>query len=349
MGDCMKLPERIILALIISTTVIATLAPVAGATSLRFDLDQGTAQVLKKLDTSFSAGKLETKVLQNNVNINANARNKAALKLNILQTPITVPTKIAEPVSVGAGKEKIEITRPFASQASPATAVSSGVVSNENNNETKTVTAVKNDASVQMATVIDSSTAPERFSYQLSLPPGAKITQQQGLVFIKSSTGDLIGGFTPPWAKDANGKNVPTRYEVAGTTLTQVVDHQTAQGVSYPVLADPLYARGMIAGVSWERWASGGWEVRLQVTALARTTWLINPALVYTEGLKDLREHFPRSMASATMAQQWECHVAGLPGTINIDLESYRRSWPGWRAGIAAALIKGNPAKACNW
>lgn len=75
----------------------------------------------------------------------------------------------------------------------------------------------------------------------------------------------------------------------------------------------------------------------------------ITSVYVMVEGLRDLREYHPRSMGSVTMAQQWECHVVGLPGTINIDLESYRRSWPSWRSGIFAALIKRSPASACNW
>lgn len=165
---------------------------------------------------------------------------------------------------------------------------------------------------------------------------------------IRSVEGNLIGGFTPAWATDANGNDVPTRYELNGSTLTQIVDHQSAD-VAYPVVADPAYSRGMIHSVIWERWARGGWEIRLQVTALARWTQLVDPAIVYTEGLRDLRQHHPRSMASATMAQQWDCHVVGLPGTINIDLESYRRSYPGWRAGLLPSIIKRNPAAACNW
>ncbi|WP_315636676.1 MULTISPECIES: hypothetical protein [Microbacterium] len=159
----------------------------------------------------------------------------------------------------------------------------------------------------------------------------------------------MIGGFFPAWAKDAAGNDVPTHYELAGNTLTQVVEHEELTEGQYPVVADPAYRRGMISQVKWERWANGGWEIRLTVTALARATQPINPAIVYSEGLADLREHHPRGMAKKTMAQQWDCHVVGLPGTINIDLESYRKSWDGWRAGIIPAVLQGNPAKACNW
>lgn len=51
------------------------------------------------------------------------------------------------------------------------------------------------------------------------------------------------------WALDANGKPVPTHYEVNGTTLTQVVEH--AAGTAYPVVADPSYWPAVISW--WSR------------------------------------------------------------------------------------------------
>ena len=253
-----------------------------------------------------------------------------------------------EPIQIVSDEGAVSLGVPFAPEASDAEVLGDGVIAYENGNDTSTVRSVKNDGTVQTATVIDSDAAPERFDYPLTLPAGAFIEEVQGGFLVRSAEGDLIGGFTPAWATVANGKNVATRYEFSGSTLTQVVDHRTAD-TAYPVVADPAYSRGMIHAVIRERWARGGWEMRLQVTALARWTQLINTRLVATEGLKDLRQHHPRSMASATMAQQWECHVVGLPGTINIDLESYRRSLPDWRSRILPSIIKRNPAAACNW
>lgn len=47
-----------------------------------------------------------------------------------------------------------------------------------------------------------------------------------------------------PWAVDAAGKQLPTRYEVQGTTLSQIVD---TTGATYPVVADPLFIPIIIA------------------------------------------------------------------------------------------------------
>lgn len=46
----------------------------------------------------------------------------------------------------------------------------------------------------------------------------------------------FLGGIDAPWAVDAEGRSLPTHYEISGTTLTQVVD---TTGATFPVVADP--------------------------------------------------------------------------------------------------------------
>ncbi|WP_315552480.1 hypothetical protein [Microbacterium aurum] len=261
---------------------------------------------------------------------------------------IEVPASPTEPVVVGEGDKAVGIHRP----GDPSTEVSelqNGVGTHEIVGGSEVVTAVKADSTVQIATVLNDASAPGRFDYAIDLPEGARLELSNGQPFVWAADGSMIGGFFPAWAIDASGQSVATHYEVAGNVLTQVVEHENDTELTYPIVADPAYRRGMIDQVKWERWANGGWEIRLTVTTLARVTQPINPAIVDTEGLRDLREHHPRGMEKRTMAQQWDCHVVGLPGTINIDLESYRRSWDDWRAGIIPAILQGNPAKACNW
>jgi len=267
--------------------------------------------------------------------------------LHVAETAIVVPREPGKPIRIGTGSESIEILRPSENQAS-AMALAPGVISNEGA-DFSTVTSVKDSGDVQIATVINDPRSTERFEYHLDLPDDATMREVEGGVLIESKNGDLIGGFAPPWAKDANGLEVHTRYEIEGNAIVQVVDHHSVENLTYPVVADPAYSKGIIKQVKWERWKNGGWEIRLTVTALARWYQPFNPSYVYKMGLDDLRQHHPRSMAKATMAQQWNCHVVGLAGTINIDLESKRKSWPGWRKGIATSVIKGNAAKACNW
>lgn len=56
-----------------------------------------------------------------------------------------------------------------------------------------------------------------------------------------------------PWAFDANGKAVPTRYEIEGSRITQIIE--TSKATKLPVLADPNYtvnycSNGFYAGAS---------------------------------------------------------------------------------------------------
>lgn len=46
----------------------------------------------------------------------------------------------------------------------------------------------------------------------------------------------FLGGIDAPWAIDAEGRSLPTHYEITGSTLTQIVD---TTGASFPVVADP--------------------------------------------------------------------------------------------------------------
>lgn len=81
----------------------------------------------------------------------------------------------------------------------------------------------------------------EAVRFDLSLPARASLMlEPDGAVIVATPGAD--GGATaqavirPPWAKDAIGKALPTRYEIQGSTLIQHVD---TQGAAFPVVADP--------------------------------------------------------------------------------------------------------------
>jgi len=94
---------------------------------------------------------------------------------------------------------------------------------------------------VQLLSVIDGGEASETYAYDLSLPAGHRLeASADGGARIVDEQDTVKVEFEPAWAQDAAGKDVPTRYSVDGTTLTQIVEHKNLQGVSYPVVADPL-------------------------------------------------------------------------------------------------------------
>ncbi len=86
---------------------------------------------------------------------------------------------------------------------------------------------------------IDGPNAPERFAFRLSGVSRLQLNGN-GSVTAYGPRNIQIGGFAPPWARDASGVTIPTRYVVEGTTLVQYVEHRRA-GVVYGVTADPVW------------------------------------------------------------------------------------------------------------
>ncbi|MGQ0577114.1 MAG: phosphotransferase [Pseudonocardia sp.] len=90
---------------------------------------------------------------------------------------------------------------------------------------------------------IDNHLAPGSYDFDLSMPAGARaVTSADGGVDILDTTGQTVQSIAAPWAKDANGVQLPTRFEVidngdGSTTLRQHVAFDEA--TAFPVLADP--------------------------------------------------------------------------------------------------------------
>lgn len=87
---------------------------------------------------------------------------------------------------------------------------------------------------------IEDATAPERYAFDVGGDVARLQVNEDGSVGAFDAAGELVGGFTAPWARDAAGAPVPTRYEVDGTTLTQVVDHRSG-AFEYGITADPVW------------------------------------------------------------------------------------------------------------
>ncbi|WP_349902076.1 hypothetical protein [Parafrigoribacterium humi] len=152
---------------------------------------------------------------------------------------IAVPTEARDGISLQISSQSLAITLPFANQANKGVVERAGVMSFDNNNGSVTVPIVKTDGSVQINTVISRPDAPNHYRYGLDLPTGSLIRPEGGGFLLFDASGENIGAIAAPWAFDATGKAVPTRYEVSGTTITQVVDHSAE--FQYPIVADPTY------------------------------------------------------------------------------------------------------------
>lgn len=95
---------------------------------------------------------------------------------------------------------------------------------------------------VRVLTVLDSEDAPTRFDYALDVGEGGSAQMvEDGSVLIFDSEGNPVSVVESPWAIDAAGTAVPTRYELSGNTLTQVINHTDGSYV-YPIVADPSWS-----------------------------------------------------------------------------------------------------------
>ncbi|MBT2495684.1 hypothetical protein J7E45_08690 [Microbacterium sp. ISL-59] len=158
---------------------------------------------------------------------------------------VEVSSEAAHGVSISAGEGTATIGLPFAGEANAGVSTEPGTVTYDNGNATSSVVLLHESGSVQIAAVIDSADAPIRYDYPLDLPEASSIVLRDGgAAVIDDATGEVLGSFAAPWAKDATGKGVPTRYELNGETLTQIVEHDSS--FAYPVVADPTYTTSVI-------------------------------------------------------------------------------------------------------
>ena len=81
-----------------------------------------------------------------------------------------------------------------------------------------------------MIAVLEQGQATAEFSL-----PGRGTVQPDGSVRVVTSKGVMVE-IAVPWAKDANGRSLPTFYTVTGNRLVQTVD---TKGATFPVAADP--------------------------------------------------------------------------------------------------------------
>lgn len=158
---------------------------------------------------------------------------------------VTVPTSAQGSITLSPGNDGSSATGtlstalPFATSASRARVEANGIVSFDNGNGSFTVPITHDDGSVQINTVLNSASSPNRFTYPMTVPSGASIQSSgEGSITFLSEDGVALGGIEAPWAFDATGMAVPTQFELVGSHLTQTVD-LSFPGIQYPVVADP--------------------------------------------------------------------------------------------------------------
>jgi len=153
---------------------------------------------------------------------------------------VTVPATPEESVILtNPAGHSLGIRLPHATQTGEATLSDTGTITYPG--ETTANSVVVGEVGVQMLTTIARADAPTRFSYDLELTNGQRLEATSDGARVVNTQGETELVVIKAWAKDANGHNIPTRYEVTGSTLTQIVDHTSVQNATYPIVADPIW------------------------------------------------------------------------------------------------------------
>ncbi|WP_347110157.1 DUF2599 domain-containing protein [Paenarthrobacter sp. S56] len=268
-----------------------------------------------------------TNVLSDVASVATDDSGSNAIEATVSDIRVVVPADPASPISLESSTgTSIKISLPFAGEAAGAKPVLNGVVAYDNDNGSTTVPVVKNDGSIQIMTVIKDSAAPTTYTYNIGLAPNSSLVpESDGGVSVLGPDGSRIGAFAPAWAKDANGTDVKTRYEVAGTNLVQVVEHSAAD-TAYPITADPYFGIDLISSAYW----SGG-------TFVVTPTWWArangNSPMAHQALLTEFCDKY-RSACNTQMWWQLACHAQFAPFKATWNLDSWR-----WRDSYYAYII----------
>lgn len=188
---------------------------------------------------------------------------------------LSVPVDGGDALTVATDEgAEFQLGLPAAADGVEAQVASDGSVVYESNEAVDVVAQVLDDG-VRVTTVIADDSAPVTYDY--SIDGAVPALQPDGTVILTDAAdpnGEPVGLVEAPWAKDATGKDVPTRYVVEGATLVQHVDHQSGD-YEYPVVADPKYTFG---------WRS----IKVKFSS-AETNWIANTS-VTAAGLECARK-----------------------------------------------------------
>lgn len=237
-----------------------------------------------------------------------------------------VPLDPADGVGiVGSENQSVRVSLP-SSDGPDGTPLRDGAVAHDNGDGSTTVPIPKTDGSVQIVNVIEGDTAPSAYRYELGLPEGVTAQRSEdGAIAIVSERGTLVVGIAAPWAVDAIGAPVPTRYELDGSTLTQVVEHASG-GFEYPIVADPWLGIALY-GNPTVTFPSGGYSINVSPTAWGGSWsgvgnvgmwWAHRDEVVSKLGASSWRW-------TTSIQEQFYCHIAGYPlGLPQYNMESWR-------------------------
>ncbi len=341
-------PAKQAAASLLVATLLTAAIPPANTTS------EGRADEVSQAKRAISLIQSATDVVIDGADVTV-AKNQQIAVETTNGTDLRFPATASDQIHVRpSGGEAFSLTIPGDAPAHVVSIGGSSAVVYPGADGSSSTAIANTHGAVQVLTTLADPSSPSTSSYEFATPEGTelRLDSDTGAV-VALNAGRVVFGIAPPWAVDAAGTQVPTRFVVSGTTVTQVIEHAAGDYV-YPIVADPKVNSSMIDSYKWVKGSKGytisvsvtPWMGWVTITAAAADGWS-----ELTRAVKSNSATEYKRLNTKAMRQQWNCHAAGkavigIAGWLGID---GRPTWDleTWRKPTA------NPAdmvaKLCNW
>lgn len=168
----------------------------------------------------------------------------------------TIAAAPDEGVSVRSsdGEETMSVSLPGADHLDDASVGEDGSVTYLGDVNTPSINVIAGEEEIRASAIISDASQTERFEYDFGGGVTVEIQQDgSAIAYTTEEIADpdtgvtapvekIVADVATPWARDAAGVDVPTRYESSGSALVQVVEHRGGD-YRYPIVADPTFDR----------------------------------------------------------------------------------------------------------
>ncbi|WP_220657142.1 HNH endonuclease signature motif containing protein [Tsukamurella sp. TY48] len=118
------------------------------------------------------------------------------------------------------------------------------------------ITVPKEDGDYQKLILMKNQDAPKQYRFPLNTPEGGRsVKNDDGSISVFDRNGEQVGQFNAPWAYDANGKEVPTWYDIDGDEMVQHIE--PGPDNVYPIIADPFWDKVKSVGSGVKNFGAG--------------------------------------------------------------------------------------------
>lgn len=210
-------------------------------------LTSASALPANAADTTNQIAQLVAEVAPNQGQVVPLEASRGAFEARNAKSSITVPVDSRLPVTLSddttSGAESFDFKLPVEVTAANGTTAKDGtIVYRATDGGASAAVQVLSDGSARVQTIIPNKESDHQFTYEID-EGYTPATAEDGSIVLSKLNADgtyNIVSLAAPWAKDAKGKSVATRYEVRGNAVVQIVEKKNS--TSYPLVADPKWA-----------------------------------------------------------------------------------------------------------